>query len=278
MSGTTWMRYPRVAGSFYPKDEAEMRRLLDRCYADVAKAKTPLVRRPALGAVVPHAGWIYSGAVAAKVYARLELTPTVIVLCPNHTGLGARLSAWPGGSWLIPGDEVAVDEKLTAALAEECPGLELETLAHMSEHAIEVQVPFLARERRGTRFVAIVVGTHDEKRLAALGEGIARAIEKRGEPVLVLASSDMNHYEDQATTLAKDEAALERVLARDPGGLLERCESRRISMCGVAPTVAMLHACGKRGAKEAVLVDHRTSGDVSGDYERVVGYAGVIVR
>jgi AmmeMemoRadiSam system protein B len=148
----------------------------------------------------------------------------------------------------------------------------------MSEHAIEVHLPFLVRERPDARFAAICVGTHDAKRLKALGEGIARAIAKSGRDVLVVASSDMNHYEDQEKTLAKDKAAIERILARDPFGLLETCDTRHISMCGVAPTTAMLHACAQRGAAEAVLVDHKTSGDVSGDFDRVVGYAGVIVR
>ncbi|HVY61315.1 MAG TPA: AmmeMemoRadiSam system protein B [Planctomycetota bacterium] len=278
MAGTVYMRYPRVAGTFYPKDPREMRALLDRCYAEAPKARLPLERAKALGAVIPHAGWVYSGGVAAKVYARLVVPASVLILCPNHTGLGARLSAWPGGSWLIPDGEVKVDEELTNLLAEECPELEMDTLAHMAEHAVEVHLPFLVRERPDVRFAALVVGTHDARRLKALAEGISRALGKLGREVLIVASSDLNHYEDQQKTLAKDRAAIDRIVARDPFGLLETCDTRQISMCGVAPTTAMLHACAQRGAAEAVLVDHRTSGDVSGDFDRVVGYAGVIVR
>jgi AmmeMemoRadiSam system protein B len=278
MAGTAWMRYPRVAGSFYPREEPDMRAALDRCYARAAEADVPLARGRALGAVIPHAGWTYSGGVAAKVYARVALTRTVVILSPNHTGMGARLSAWPGGSWLVPGAEVPIDERLTHALADECKDLELETLAHLSEHGVEVHVPFAVRERKDVRLVAIVVGTHDPDRVIALGDALVRAISQGKEDVLIVASSDMNHFEDQKTTLEKDRLALDRVVARDPIGLLETCERNDISMCGVAPTAAMLHACGKLGAKEAVLVDHKTSGDVSGDFARVVGYAGVIVR
>lgn len=277
-ANSTLKRLPRVAGSFYPKERAELARELERCYATAADAEIPLERRAALGAVIPHAGFVYSGGVAAKVYARLAVPASAIVLCPNHTGLGARLSAWPGGSWLVPTAELAIDEPLTRLLEEECPGLEPDTLAHQNEHAIEVQLPFLARDRADVKIAAIVVGSHDPEKLRALGEGIARAIARAGREVLVIASSDMNHYEDQETTLDKDRAALERLLARDPAGLLGICAARDISMCGLGPTVAMLHATAKRGAAQALLVDHRTSGDVSGDFDRVVGYAGVVVR
>jgi AmmeMemoRadiSam system protein B len=276
--GTVYMRHPRVAGSFYPKAAHELAEVLDRCYADAAAAKAPARRESAIGAVVPHAGYVYSGAVAAKVYARLEIPQTVMILCPNHTGLGARLSVWPGGVWLTPAGQVEIDEPLVKLLLEECPSLEAETLAHQNEHAIEVHLPFLLRERPDVKFVAIVVGTQDRSRLSAFGEAVARAIARVGRPVLMLASSDMNHYEDQKTTVEKDEIALEKVGALDGMGLVETCKRKDISMCGVAPTAVMLRAAVLQGATEAILVDHKTSGDTSGDYERVVGYAGVIVR
>jgi AmmeMemoRadiSam system protein B len=276
--GTVFMRHPRVAGSFYPKAADELQSALERCYADVADAPVPEGRMKAVGAIIPHAGYVYSGGVAAKVYARLEVPEAAVVLCPNHTGLGPRLSIWPGGLWMTPGGEVRIDEPLTKLLLDECPGLEPDTLAHESEHAIEVHLPFLRRERPAAKFAAIVVGTHDTGRLNRFAEGLARAIGRAGRPVLMIASSDMNHYEDQATTLVKDEAALERVLALDWSGLLDTCMRRDISMCGVAPTAAMLRAAKIRGATEALLVDHRTSGEAFGDYDRVVGYAGVIVR
>jgi AmmeMemoRadiSam system protein B len=276
--GTAYMRYPRVAGTFYPKQPAEMAALLDKCFAQADQALLPPGRAPALGAMIPHAGWVYSGGVAAKVYARLAIPETVVVLGPNHTGMGAALSLWPGGLWITPGGDVHVDEALTGAILEACPDVESETLAHANEHAIEVHVPFIHRERRDAKIVAIVVGTHDAARLNRLAEGLARAIKAAGRSILIVSSSDMNHYEDQATTLAKDKLALDRVVNLDATGLLEVCHNRDISMCGVAPTAVMLRACQVLGARTAQLVDHRTSGDAFGDYSRVVGYAGAIVR
>ncbi len=278
MAGTTYMRHPRVAGSFYPKTAKEITSSLDRCYADAAEALVAPGRGRALGAVIPHAGWFYSGAVAAKVYARLVIPDAVVLLCPNHTGLGPRLSIWPAGVWVTPIGEVRIDEALTNLIRQHCPEVEPDTLAHEGEHAIEVHLPFLLREKPAAKIAALVVGTHSLASLDRLGEGLASAIAAYGRDVLVIASSDMNHYEDQETTLAKDDVALARVIGLDPAGLLDVCKAKDVSMCGVAPTAAMLRACSVRGAKEAVLVDHKTSGDASGDYGRVVGYAGVIVR
>lgn len=271
-------RRPAVAGSFYPKAEREARAQLDRCYEGAEGGLLPAGRGRAVAAVIPHAGWVYSGGVAAKVYARLALPETTIVLCPNHTGVGARLALWPDGAWLSPLGAIPVDDDLARLLLAECPDLEPDALAHRGEHAVEVHVPFLLRERPGARLVPIVVGTHDERLLASLGEGIARAVRACGKDVLIVSSSDLNHYEDHETTLVKDKLAIDKVLALDAPGLLEVCTREEISMCGLAPTYAAIEAAKRLGAKEALLVDHKTSGDVSGDFDRVVGYAGMLVR
>jgi AmmeMemoRadiSam system protein B len=276
--GTSWIRHPRVAGSFYPRSRDALRAELDRCYGQVDDALIPPGRRGAIGAVAPHAGYIYSGAVAAKVYARLRVPETVVVLSPNHTGEGPRMSIWPGGHWTSPVGDIAIDEPLVDAIVRSCPDLERETLAHQSEHGVEVHVPFILRERPDARLVAIVLGTRDAAHIRGLGRALAEALQETRRDALLLSSSDMNHFEDQATTIAKDRRALERVSARDPGGLLDRCEQEDISMCGVAPTAAILWAGESLGARTASLVDHRTSGDVSGEYDRVVGYAGVILE
>jgi len=272
------IREPRVAGSFYPRTKAALDAELDRCYAEAAHALIPLERRDAIGAVGPHAGFVYSGAVAAKVYARMTLPETVIVISPNHTGLGPRMSIWPSGRWVVPTGTIEVDEALSLAIRAGCPGLEADTRAHEREHGIETHVPFILRERPDARLVAIVLGTQDPDRARRLGEAIPRALAATGRRAVIVASSDMNHFDDQATTLAKDRRALDRVVARDPAGLLETCARDGITMCGAAPTAAMLWAGAALGAREAVLVDHRTSGDVSGDLESVVGYAGVLLR
>ncbi len=274
-AGRQFVREPRVAGTFYPAGADDLAAALDRCLP----AGRPRAR--VFGAMLPHAGYVYSGRCAGEGYARIEVPGTALVLAPNHTGHGARLSLWPApGAWRIPGDEVPVEPELCRLLLERCPGLEADTRAHLGEHAAEVHLPFLRRLRPEVAVACLVVGTHDPSRLQALGEGIAAALRDYGQEALVVASSDLNHYEDQRSTLEKDGWAIEKVLALDPLGLLETCEAREVSMCGVAPTAALLAAArAARGSRaSAELVDHRTSGDVYGDYDRVVGYASILVH
>jgi AmmeMemoRadiSam system protein B len=265
------VRPPAVAGKFYPGTAPELEALLAKLFAGAERAPEKV-----LGCVVPHAGYVYSGGVAARTFARVRLPERVLILAPNHTGLGPPLSLWPGGRWKTPLGEVAVDEPLTEALRARA-GVAPDTAAHLHEHAAEVMVPFLQREKPGATIAAVVVGTHAPARLEALGRAIAAVLDEVAPEALLLASSDINHYEPHARTLEKDQLAIDRVLALDPAGLLETCEAREISMCGVAPTAAMLWAAKARGATRAVLVDHKTSGDAFGDYARVVGYAGIVV-
>jgi AmmeMemoRadiSam system protein B len=272
MSAET-IRRPAVAGSFYPRARDELASTLDSLFA---KAGRPGARARAIGIVAPHAGYVYSGGVAAKVYAAIEVPSRVLILAPNHTGLGARLSLFPPGRWMLPLGDVAIDEPLTTALREKC-GLDLDVAAHLREHAAEVQVPFIQRERPGATIAAVVIGTHERQALEKLGRGIAAALDEVAPDALIVASSDMNHYESHERTIEKDTLAIDRVLALDPAGLLEVCEAHDISMCGVAPTAAMLWAALARGAKTARLIDHRTSGEVYGEWDRVVGYAGIVV-
>jgi AmmeMemoRadiSam system protein B len=275
MPGAT-IREPAVAGSFYPRARAELEGTLERLFG---AASPPPVPERALGAVVPHAGYVYSGGVAARVYARISVPERIVILAPNHTGLGVPLSLYPpgpGAAWRTPLGLAPIDEPLSHALRARCE-LEPDLLAHAREHAGEVQVPFIQRVRPDARIAAIVIGTHDPRRLERLGRGIAAALDDAAPEALIVASSDMNHYEPHARTLEKDELAIERILALDPAGLLETCIAHDISMCGVAPTAAMLWAALARGATRASLVDHRTSGEAFGDYDRVVGYAGIVV-
>lgn len=262
------VRAPAVAGKFYPGSKAELSTVLEKLFA----AAGPPAHERAIGCVVPHAGYVYSGGTAAKTFARVLLPERIVILAPNHTGMGATLSLWPGGRWRTPLGEIEVDAALTEALRARCE-LAPDTDAHLREHAAEVMIPFIQREKPGAAIAAIVVGTHDPRRLEALGRGLAEAAPE----ALLLASSDMNHYEPHDRTLEKDQLAVDRVLALDPAGLLETCERHEISMCGVAPTAAMLWAALARGATRAALVEHTTSGAAFGDYSRVVGYAGIVV-
>ncbi len=271
-SGTWKVRPPAVAGQFYPGHAGHLQQ-------EVRAALRPGPAVPgALGVVLPHAGYVYSGAVAGETVARVEVPARVVVLGPNHTGMGSPIAVYPGGTWEMPGGDFPVDEAMVARLLEEMPGAEADPVAHRREHSLEVQLPFL-RERRGAApaitpvclsFLSADVCRH-------LGEALARAIRAAGEPVLMVASSDMNHYESHDLTREKDEAALQEVLALAPDRLLAVTAARRISMCGVIPVAVMLHAALALGATRAELTRHATSGEVSGDYDHVVGYAGVVV-
>jgi hypothetical protein len=231
----------------------------------------------ALGCVTPHAGYMYSGHVAGAVYARLELPARYIILCPNHTGAGHPLAINSEGAWATPLGDAAIDTELAAALKSRFKLLEDDTVAHRAEHSLEVQLPFLQRLRPGFTFVPICVGTANYEVLAALGQVIATVIAEQAHPILVIASSDMNHYENDAITRIKDAKAIERILHLDVRGLYDVVHRERISMCGYAPTVVMLTATLHLGATSAELVKYATSGDISGDRDAVVGYAGIVV-
>lgn len=262
-------RAPAVAGLFYPKDAAALRREVDRCL--VARDA-----RPAAGIVAPHAGYVYSGATAGIAFGAVEVPGLVVVVSPNHTGLGPPMSVYPGGEWSIPGAKIAIDAGATARLLELDPDLEAETFAHQDEHGVEVEVPFILRRNPAAKLVAVVLGTQDMGRMQKLGAALAALVAGRPGTLLV-ASSDMNHFEDDATTRAKDRRALDRLVAMDERGLDEVCRRDRISMCGRAPAVALLVAAKKLGAKGAELLDYRTSADASGETDRCVGYAAVRV-
>ncbi|RME70153.1 MAG: AmmeMemoRadiSam system protein B [Planctomycetota bacterium] len=270
---TSLERAPAVAGAFYPADPAALRAELERCFAE---ASPPGPVPGAIGCMAPHAGYMFSGVCAAHAFGRLEVPRRVIVLGPNHTGLGPPLSVWPGGRWRTPLGPVEIDTPMVEALSGALPLLEPEPLAHVREHAIEVEVPFLQYRREDFVLTPIVVGTQNPHVLRSLGEALAVAVRAAEQPVLLVASSDMNHYEDEATTQRKDALALERLEAFDPAGLLEVCARERISMCGLGPTVAVMHACRALGAVRAEVVDHRTSAAVSGDTGHVVGYAAAL--
>jgi MEMO1 family protein len=266
------IRHPAVAGRFYPGDPDS---LLAEVQAYEIPAKQPI---SALGCVAPHAGYMYSGHVAGAVYAQLEIPRRCVILCPNHTGMGTPLSIMSDGKWETPLGDVPIDAEIATTLKQRFPLLSEDAQAHRSEHAIEVQLPFLQMRRQDLRFVPIALGTSQFDALEKLGETLAQVIAAQSEPVLMIASSDMNHYESDRITRVKDHKAIERILALDPRGLYDVVTNEDISMCGFGPTVAMLTAAKRLGATKAELIKYATSGDVSGDRNMVVGYAGVAVR
>ncbi len=270
--GTPTVRPAAVAGKFYPQDPKKLAASV-RSYM-VADGQPETV----LGCVVPHAGYMYSGGVAGAVFARVKVSPRCIILCPNHTGLGTPLSIMSRGAWQTPLGDVEIDSEMADELMRAFPLLNEESSAHRTEHAIEVQLPFLQTLRSGIRFVPIALGTRQFDALEGLGFAIAEVLSGIDEPVLVIASSDMNHYESDPVTRVKDEKAIEQILALDARGLCDVVMEEEVSMCGFGPTVAMLTAARQQGATRADLVKYATSGDVSGDRQMVVGYAGIVVR
>jgi AmmeMemoRadiSam system protein B len=237
-------------------------------------------RRPAtaLGLVVPHAGYMYSGSVAGEVYSLVRIPPRLIILCPNHTGLGPPLSIMRRGRWQTPLGELGIDTELSDALIDSKVGLQEDTQAHKYEHGVEVHLPFLQHlEGDKPRFVPIVVGTSNSEILERLGHAIGSVVALVDRSTLVIASSDMNHYESDAVTRIKDSKAIDEMLKLDAAGLYATVRKSNISMCGLGPAVAMLVAAKSLGSAKATLVKYSTSAEKSGDFERVVGYAGIIV-
>jgi AmmeMemoRadiSam system protein B len=283
---TSAVRTPAVAGRFYPGRAEDLLREV-REFTSPSKTAIETGRIDAIGCVAPHAGYIYSGGVAGAVYSRLNIPGRCVILCPNHTGKGRPLAIMANTTWQTPLGEVAADADMAARLLRRFPALQEDSAAHRAEHAIEVQLPFLQASRPELKIVPIAIGTSDFDVLRGLGETLADVIAdhheedqkaERQAKVLIIASSDMNHYESDTITRIKDHKAIERVLAMDARGLWEVVLNEDISMCGFGPTVVMLTAAKLLGATSATLVKYATSGDVSGDYESVVGYAGIIVE
>ena len=268
-------REPAVAGRFYPASPQvlaeEVASLLAARPDGRATAEPP---RPAFGLLAPHAGYTYSGQVAGATYARVVVPDHVVVLCPNHTGVGKRVAAWPDGAWATPLGRVPVDQAITRELVESglaSPDRE----AHRHEHSLEVQLPFLQLRNPLVSIAALCLGPLSFERCEELGLQLARVA--RQHRALVVASSDMSHYLPAALARAKDQLALERLLALDPRGLHEVVSREGISMCGYVPATVMLVAAVEMGAREAELIRYATSGDATGDDRSVVGYAGVVV-
>lgn len=271
----TETRRAAVAGHFYPSRPEKLRRLVDGFLADAGDQ-----RRRAVGAIAPHAGLVYSGACAAHVFGRLFIPPVVVILAPNHTGIvnapgGASL--WSRGAFETPLGPVSVAEDFAAALAADCSLAAHDPDAHWREHAVEVELPFIRMLAPESKIVPVVLAWGDWARCKQLADALTVTIRTWPEDVLLLASSDMTHFEPADRAERKDMLALGAIQALDAKGLLETCASERITMCGRAPAAVVLEAARQLGATRGDLVDYRHSGRVTGDDSNVVAYAGVII-
>jgi AmmeMemoRadiSam system protein B len=268
------IRPPAVAGRFYPDDPARLCAAIDSFLASGGEEKKIRAR----ACLVPHAGYIYSGAVAGEVYRRIEIPSRVILIGPRHFPRGAPLAILSGGSWQTPLAMAPIDHLLAEKIIQAVPQLREDAVAHRDEHSLEVQLPFLQRLAPSFAFVPIVIGPAQWGVLESMGHALAGVIAAEREPVLLIASSDMNHYESDEVSRVKDRMAIDQILALEPRKLFDTVRQEKISMCGYAAAVAVLIAARELGAAQAELVRYANSGEVNGDLQEVVGYAGMVIK
>jgi len=266
-------RQAAVAGYFYQGSYPALMEQVERFLVPRAK------KIKALGIVSPHAGLVYSGSVAGAVYSSIELPGTFILIGPNHTGLGEPVSLMAKGEWETPLGTVRIDEELAAAILSRSRLVREDTLAHLKEHSLEVQLPFIQYLKKEFTIVPIQMMDTRLETCLALGNAVAEAVREQAKKtgVLIVASSDMSHYISAEAAKKKDHKAIQRILDLDAQGLYYTVRDEDITMCGYGPAVAMLTACKALGAKKAELIKYTNSGEVSGDYDQVVGYAGIVV-
>ena len=265
------MRQPTVAGQFYPLNPKALKKEVNRCFSGI-----DISQRNVIGAVVPHAGYTYSGSVAAQSYAVLPEADTYIILGPNHTGLGSLVSA-SQETWSTPLGDIETDIELARSLAGSI--VDLDELAHNFEHSIEVQLPFLQHQfGNDFKILPICMGLQDEETAVEVGNEIARAVSESGKKVVIIASSDFTHYQPADIAHDVDQHLIEAILDMDVPEFYRRRAEKNISACGYGPIAAMLTASNALGAKKASLLIYATSGDVTGDMSAVVGYAAIIIE
>ncbi len=267
------LRKPAVAGHFYPAEAKELRSEITG-YLDPKSKKQDV-----LACIMPHAGYMFSGPVAGAVVSRVNVPEHVVLLGPNHTGRGTPFSLVSRGSWKTPLGAVDIDTLLGEEILSGSEYLQEDSSAHLFEHSLEVELPFLQYFRPDLRIVPVCLASPDLKQLKSVGLAVAKAVDKLKirNSVLIVASSDMTHYQPQKEAEKKDKLAIEAILELNEEKLLQRVVDYDISMCGFAPAIAMLCCAKALGAKKAELVKYQTSGETSGDFSSVVGYAGIIV-
>ena len=265
------VRAPAVAGQFYPDSPQQLDAVLK---VFMEPAAEPV---EALMAVSPHAGYIYSGGTAGKVFSRIKVPQKVVLIGPNHRGAGSPVAVMSQGVWRMPLGEVELDAELGGELVRLSPIAEEDSRAHQYEHSLEVQVPFLQYLQKDLLLTPICISYLDLEDCLSLGLDLARAIKKQNQPVLLVSSTDMSHYEPAEQARKRDMRAVDHILALDPQGLFHTVRNQGITMCGVLPTVICLAAALELGASQAELIHYTNSGEASGDFGQVVGYAGLIV-
>jgi len=268
------IRKPAVAGQFYPSDPHLLKKLITSF-----GCKPPGQRAKVIACILPHAGYIYSGKVAAEVVSQIGIGETCIVLGPNHTGYGVPASIMSEGEWQTPLGILKIDTTVARELLKNSTYLKEDALAHIYEHSIEVQLPLIQElSRKDFTFVPIVLATDEDLVYKDIAGAIAKTVRNSKKNITIIASSDMTHYETQKSANAKDEEAIKAILDLNEKELLEKVDRLQISMCGTMPVTIAILAAKELGAKKAQLIAYQTSGDITGDYSSVVGYAGIIIQ
>ncbi len=266
------IRPPAVAGSFYPENVDELNSQLDSFL--ISQKQYPKAK----GMIVPHAGYVYSGAVAGEVISSTKIPRDVILIGPNHHGLGPDMSVSGADSWSIPLGHVPVEQSLRHRLINEIPHLRIDDQAHKHEHSLEIMLPLLLRSQPDLHIVPIALGHLSLAECLELGSAIARIIKNHDKEVLLLASTDMNHFSEATTSQKLDSLAIDAMIEYDPQRLYRVVRENQISMCGVLPTITVMQAASDLGASHCGLIRYAHSGQVNGDNSRVVGYAGLVLE
>jgi len=266
------VRLPAVAGRFYPSDAGELSAQIREYIAP----KTASAARNVKACLVPHAGLMYSGHVAGAVFSSIRIPKGIVLLGVRHRPPGSPAAIVSNGAWRTPLGDAEIDHELAEKLRAACPLLTEDAVAHSKEHSLEVEIPFLQALNPDFQFVPIALGTAHFETLVTVGEAIGGVLAAEKQEILLVTSSDLNHYEDDATTRVKDRKAIEQLLSMDARRLYDVCSKEEISMCGLGPAVAMLTALQVLRASHAELLRYATSADRSGDPSAVVGYAGMV--
>ena len=266
------IREPSISGQFYPASPEELKSMI-RGMVDEKAAKEDVI-----GYYAPHAGYIYSGPVVGATVSRVNFKDTCVILGPSHYGMGEPFSILTEGAWRTPLGDVEIDSELAKAILANASNLREDRLAHLREHSIEVQLPFIQYFRPDIKFVPILLSHTNAAVYRSIGVAIARAIKDSGKEVVIVASGDMNHYESQKITHTKDRQAIESILKLEAGELLERVQEFNISMCGYGTAACLIYAAKEFGMVKTELVKYQTSGDITHDFSAVVGYAGILFK
>ncbi|MBP7793193.1 MAG: AmmeMemoRadiSam system protein B [Candidatus Goldbacteria bacterium] len=263
------LRDPVVAGMFYDKDVPALKKHLSQYVVQKQE------KYKAKAIVVPHAGYIYSGSVAGEVYSSVYIPDIIIIMGPNHTGAGKPISVMTEGVWRTPLGDVKINEPLANEIVKKCPAASKDVYAHLKEHSVEVQLPFLQYVKKGFSFIPVVLGEYNVNNLQAFSDTIAEVFKEK--ELLMIASTDLTHYEDSESAKEKDTMVLKAIEKLDEEEMLKKVEDNDISMCGWMPTFVAIRTAKLFGATKGIIIKYMNSGDASGDYSQVVGYGGAVI-